>query len=99
MTPSGIEPATYRFVAQYLNYCATAVPEFLRGQLKNTLSPLCVMSVENCNDFRQSTNKLADHLVPIPCREFVLLHKTLIFITSVMIQHFHLVDGVFYIYR
>jgi hypothetical protein len=23
MTPSGIEPATFRFVAQYLNYCAT----------------------------------------------------------------------------
>jgi hypothetical protein len=23
MTPSGIEPATLRFVAQYLNYCAT----------------------------------------------------------------------------
>jgi len=26
MTPSGIEPATLRFVAQYLNHCATAVP-------------------------------------------------------------------------
>jgi hypothetical protein len=24
MTPSGIEPATFRFVAQYLNHCATA---------------------------------------------------------------------------
>jgi hypothetical protein len=23
MTPSGIEPASFRFVAQYLNYCAT----------------------------------------------------------------------------
>jgi hypothetical protein len=23
MTPSGIEPATFRFVAQYLNHCAT----------------------------------------------------------------------------
>jgi hypothetical protein len=29
MTPSGIEPATFRFVAQYLNDCATAVPKFL----------------------------------------------------------------------
>ena len=26
MTPSGIEPATLRFVAQHLNHCATAVP-------------------------------------------------------------------------
>ena len=27
MKPSGIEPATFRFVAQYLNHCATAVPQ------------------------------------------------------------------------
>ena len=27
MTPSGIEPATFRFVAQQLNHCATAVPK------------------------------------------------------------------------
>jgi hypothetical protein len=26
MTLSGIEPTTFRFVAQYLNHCATAVP-------------------------------------------------------------------------
>ena len=26
MTPSGIEPATFRFVAQHLNHCAAAVP-------------------------------------------------------------------------
>jgi hypothetical protein len=26
ITPSGIEPTTFRFVAQYLNHCATAVP-------------------------------------------------------------------------
>ena len=26
MTPSGIEPATFQFVAQHLNHCATAVP-------------------------------------------------------------------------
>jgi len=26
MTPAGVEPATFRFVAQHLNHCATAVP-------------------------------------------------------------------------
>ena len=26
MTPTGIEPATFRFVAQHFNHCATAVP-------------------------------------------------------------------------
>ena len=26
MTPSEIEPVTFRFVAQHLNHCATAVP-------------------------------------------------------------------------
>jgi len=28
MTPAGIEPANFRFVAQHLNHCATAVPFF-----------------------------------------------------------------------
>ena len=27
MTPSGIEPATFRFVAQHFNHCASAVPK------------------------------------------------------------------------
>jgi len=26
LTPAGIEPATFRFVTQYLNHCAAAVP-------------------------------------------------------------------------
>ena len=29
MTPAGIEPATFRFVAQHLNRCATAVPIYI----------------------------------------------------------------------
>jgi hypothetical protein len=28
VTPSGIEPATFEFVAQYLNHCTTMVPMF-----------------------------------------------------------------------
>jgi hypothetical protein len=27
MTPSGIDPATFPFVAQYLNHCVTASPQ------------------------------------------------------------------------
>ena len=33
MTPSGIEPATFRFVAQHLNHCATAVPSHQQYRL------------------------------------------------------------------
>jgi len=29
LTPAGIEPAAFRFVAQHLNHCATAVPIYV----------------------------------------------------------------------
>ena len=35
MTPSGIEPATFRFVAQHLDHCATAVPTYLHSNIHN----------------------------------------------------------------
>jgi hypothetical protein len=38
MTPSGIEPATFRLVAQYLNHCATAVPPVQMYTLENASS-------------------------------------------------------------
>jgi len=31
LTPAGIEPATFRFVAQHLNHCATAVPQLINN--------------------------------------------------------------------
>ena len=34
MTLAGIEPATFRFVAQHLNHCATAVPYHFNKQPK-----------------------------------------------------------------
>jgi len=37
MTTSGIEPATFRFVAQHLNHCATAVPNYLTVWSRNLL--------------------------------------------------------------
>ena len=39
MTPSGIEPATFRFAAQHLNHCATAVPGEGGGVGKNYSCP------------------------------------------------------------
>ena len=41
MTPAGIEPATFRFVAQHLNHCATAVTQQFIVLLFSTL-PLLV---------------------------------------------------------
>jgi len=33
MTPSGIEPATFLFVAQHHKHCATAVPQVATGEI------------------------------------------------------------------
>ena len=38
LTPAGIEPATFRFVAQHLNHCATTVPQWWHKVL-NRLTP------------------------------------------------------------
>jgi len=35
LTSAGIEPATFRFVAQHLNHRATAVPHSVRGTVFN----------------------------------------------------------------
>jgi hypothetical protein len=34
MTPSDIDPATFRFVAQYLNHCATVCPLVMKRALQ-----------------------------------------------------------------
>jgi len=41
MTPYGIEPATFRFVAQHLNHCATAVPHASGIVLSVSDRPVC----------------------------------------------------------
>jgi len=33
LTPAGIEPAAFRFVAQHLNHCATTVPYYMDVQI------------------------------------------------------------------
>ena len=45
MTPSVNEPATFRFVAQYLNHCATAVPSFQEYRSKITNSYYIIVRV------------------------------------------------------
>jgi len=53
MTPAMIEPATFRFVAQHLNHCTTAVPRLLRNRKDNsdyfTFSPVRMMPMEALN--------------------------------------------------
>jgi hypothetical protein len=44
MTPSGIEPTTFRFVAQYLNHCAT-----ISGPLISEYPPLLFTAMQNSN--------------------------------------------------
>jgi len=39
MTPSGIEPATFGFVAQHLSHCATAVHLAKHRRIYSTKSP------------------------------------------------------------
>ena len=42
LTPSGIEPATFRYVAQHLNHCATAVSCIFRGgKIKYSFCEVC----------------------------------------------------------
>jgi hypothetical protein len=47
MTPSGIELATFRFVAQYLNHCATISGPLLLRHEKNNLQGV----QSNCDPF------------------------------------------------
>ena len=48
IAPSGIEPATFRFVAQHLNHCATAVPK--------TAAVKCDFGENSLNDGRPLLN-------------------------------------------
>ena len=38
MAPFGIEPATFRFVAQHLNHCAAAVSKMLKYHYKSVIA-------------------------------------------------------------
>ena len=47
MTPAGIEPVTFRFVAQHLNHCATAVPD-MPATTQNIILPLIPYGYKTC---------------------------------------------------
>jgi len=50
LTPAGIELATFRFLAQYLSHCATAVPP-LDGALHNLTNLLKNMNRKGSLDY------------------------------------------------
>ena len=55
MTLSGIEPATFRFVAQHLNLCATVVPRrnmYTYYYRKRQLSNIKYLCINNINTAR-----------------------------------------------
>ena len=67
LTPAGIEPATFRFVAQHLNHCATAVPKFMTVscwilRIRNVSEESCTKNhfMFNKNFFFRKTYRLWD---------------------------------------
>ena len=60
LTPAGIEPATFRFVAQHLNHFAATVPMWSVGSRLTVVNPLSVMSLK------------ADTFFSMPARQFLL---------------------------
>jgi hypothetical protein len=60
MTPSGIEPKTFWFVAQYLNHCATATGTCSRRYVKQMVWDWCVSRWyirTTCNSWFKVGNK------------------------------------------
>jgi hypothetical protein len=60
VTPSGIEPATFRFVAQYLNHCAT-----ISGlqTIQNTRHEFCDTPLSEIAVLRPMSSRVKDFIV------------------------------------
>ena len=81
MTPSGIEPATFQFVAQHLNHCATAVP-LLQQQICNLNLPMSL--VPNTTGPRVCFMLITSNLSDFNVTCCFHLHSSLLFPASVM---------------
>jgi len=57
MTPAGIEPETFRFVAQHLNHCVTAVPKCY--YYLNKLDADCMKALHLDYNFTSLKNELS----------------------------------------
>jgi len=75
MTASGMEPATFRFVAQRLNHCATAVPITRTKQKKNStysITPLIrtlVIRIFIYPDWLGPSDKSVENSTKLTCPE------------------------------
>ena len=66
MTPPGIELATFRFVAQHLNHCATAVPHNIAScYVKCTWGNISQCSQEECDVINCNTSLLINTQLPV----------------------------------
>jgi hypothetical protein len=64
LTPSGIEPATFRFVAPYLNHSATAVPLYLHYVILTE-----IIIIFNCYEL---TTQVTKFVLLYSCNNFTL---------------------------
>ena len=76
LTSAGIEPATFRFVAQHLNHCATAVPPFKRetnGISQILFGNTCLLeSDENRGVYINIFERLDRYMAASLCHIYVL---------------------------
>jgi len=79
MTPSGIEPVSFRFVAQHLNHCATAVPKHTGTTLNLEGGNICtnrhrISKVISWSDCSGSHINLCVRLLP-NVNTYIYVHK------------------------
>jgi hypothetical protein len=79
MKPSGIEPATFQFVAQKLNHCATADPHMLYILYIKTFKTLPHVSI-----LRSSSRSIHCSLLKLYVK---IISELLRYINPVMWQH------------